>query len=831
MASQNPNPDSNEETGSGSGLAQKRPALDSNSNDRASKRRASKACLSCRNRKVRCDLVSGGHPCTNCRLDKLDCAVSQSQRGRRPAAATASQVAPDSPPRIASPTLTPPRVESPRTASTPPTESLPGNRPSDYLVSLSFEGEFEQPGSALGIGLAGRQKNNQIASGQQGLSPPQDVALNEIHVNPCPQNHGDSHSNPSPRDAASSRQWPARQSFSHTQPKPDGLTPQLPSYIRPLPRHIGSRDRQYLADKGALAIPDEPFRDELLRTYVFMVYPFMPAIDLEDFLHPIMLADGRDPVSLLLFQAVMFASVTFVDGKFLQARGYTSRKAARKDFFGRVRLLYGLDCEGDQLSLLQAVLLMTYWYDCPADDKDTWYWMGIALSLAQVLGLHREPEPSRTSARTRQLRRRIWWSCVMRDRLLALGIRRPSRIRNDEFGVSPLTSDDFDLRAPSDPISKILGDSRMTTPGPSARLELTVVCVELTKLCLCLGHILHSQYSLMGNQPAGSEYLLRAIVVPKQSKTQLQDLDKCDAELSDWLENQDPRSKYTPTGPEAEGKTDEATRIIRLHQALLQMIYLTSLSILHKPQAFHSGSDGVDGARKKASREKVTQAAVATTKLAFHFQASNQLRYLSTSSIPAFLSASLIHLMDIRSADEEVRNISIGRFYQCLQALQELQDMYGSADCAVQFLEAVLKKTDINVPVMRPGLFLPKADERRHLAEGFSRSAPDRPFVRTATPYPSPSSSRNQQVNPELPIGPNVDPLDTGRALSPSPLNSQLEAWAASNGQPADSREPGEPILDPLLMGNWVDIDCLAPTLINFDTDTNLSLTNDMAFM
>lgn len=48
------------------------------------KRRASKACHSCRARKVRCDVIENGSPCTNCRLDTVDCVVTDSRRGKRP---------------------------------------------------------------------------------------------------------------------------------------------------------------------------------------------------------------------------------------------------------------------------------------------------------------------------------------------------------------------------------------------------------------------------------------------------------------------------------------------------------------------------------------------------------------------------------------------------------------------------------------------------------------------------------------------------------------------------------------------------------------------------
>jgi NAD-dependent SIR2 family protein deacetylase len=44
------------------------------------KRRAAKACQCCRNRKVRCNVVEHGAPCTNCRLDEVECIVSESKR-------------------------------------------------------------------------------------------------------------------------------------------------------------------------------------------------------------------------------------------------------------------------------------------------------------------------------------------------------------------------------------------------------------------------------------------------------------------------------------------------------------------------------------------------------------------------------------------------------------------------------------------------------------------------------------------------------------------------------------------------------------------------------
>ncbi|CRK18392.1 hypothetical protein BN1723_011556 [Verticillium longisporum] len=72
----------------------KRPSTSSAAEDpnappaKVTKRRAARACVSCRARKVRCDVVEGA-PCGNCRWDNVECVVQESRR-RKKALLTAS---------------------------------------------------------------------------------------------------------------------------------------------------------------------------------------------------------------------------------------------------------------------------------------------------------------------------------------------------------------------------------------------------------------------------------------------------------------------------------------------------------------------------------------------------------------------------------------------------------------------------------------------------------------------------------------------------------------------------------------------------------------------
>jgi hypothetical protein len=75
-------PDSSPRSPSSHPPSPKRKADASNTtaSNRPVKRRASKACQCCRARKVRCNVVEHGAPCTNCRLDEVPCIVTESRR-------------------------------------------------------------------------------------------------------------------------------------------------------------------------------------------------------------------------------------------------------------------------------------------------------------------------------------------------------------------------------------------------------------------------------------------------------------------------------------------------------------------------------------------------------------------------------------------------------------------------------------------------------------------------------------------------------------------------------------------------------------------------------
>jgi hypothetical protein len=114
---------------------------------------------------------------------------------------------------------------------------------------------------------------------------------------------------------------------------------QLPAFIRPLPSKIAAEDVTYLHLKGALTLPPISLQNALLQAYVEYVHPYMPLMDLHDFLSIVSRRDGLNgQTSLFLYQAVMFSATAFIDVELLREAGYSTRKAARKAFFQKTRV-------------------------------------------------------------------------------------------------------------------------------------------------------------------------------------------------------------------------------------------------------------------------------------------------------------------------------------------------------------------------------------------------------------------------------------------------------------------------------------------------------------
>lgn len=138
--------------------------------------------------------------------------------------------------------------------------------------------------------------------------------------------------------------WTTAGILTHDTPKCESLdscwdfsikaegAPYLPPFIKKLPHDIHKADLKYLFEMGALTLPDTTLCRELLKSYLYYVHPYMPILDLREFLLIVARNDGVQQISLLLFQAVLLTGAVHVDLKYLLMAGYSDRRDTLRKF-------------------------------------------------------------------------------------------------------------------------------------------------------------------------------------------------------------------------------------------------------------------------------------------------------------------------------------------------------------------------------------------------------------------------------------------------------------------------------------------------------------------
>jgi hypothetical protein len=80
-----------------------------------------------------------------------------------------------------------------------------------------------------------------------------------------------------------------------------------------------------------------------------------------------------------------------------------------------------------------------------ADTSFTWAFTASTVALATSLGLHLDCCSWSIPKWEKRLRRRLWWSTFSEEKWRSLLLGRPSIIARDQWNVSELTNDDFEM--------------------------------------------------------------------------------------------------------------------------------------------------------------------------------------------------------------------------------------------------------------------------------------------------------------------------------------------------------------------------------------------------
>ncbi|KAH6988264.1 hypothetical protein BKA56DRAFT_478708, partial [Ilyonectria sp. MPI-CAGE-AT-0026] len=395
--------------------------------------RSARACLSCRARKVRCDVARRGAPCTNCCMDEKKCVVS--------------------------------------------------DRRTD--VEMSIGCEYKGTCNTRSPQYESNQYE-MVGTAVDALSWPISSIYNLL-------------SGCTPTAAKHPRTGPWR----------DSQPVVIYTYYRFLSADdldsCPPEDLNYLESQGCFHIPEREHLDQLVQQYFLHVHPILPLLSESDFWK--IYNQQEQPVeqkfSLLVLQALMFSSAGFVSPECLESMGYGTGRTARAAFYRKAKLLHDFGVEPSPLAIAQAALLLSY--STPPSKphtKPNSMWLSVAIQNAKTIGADCYSIQSNISTRMSETGslnslKRLWWCCIIRDRILSLSVRRSIQITDAHFDFehSPrLSLEDFE-----DEIHKSL------VYEPKVKHELFEIFFQVVELCLVLTDTLslvlpsHPSHNLHGD--------------------------------------------------------------------------------------------------------------------------------------------------------------------------------------------------------------------------------------------------------------------------------------------------------------------------------------------
>ncbi|KAJ5545630.1 hypothetical protein N7494_003215 [Penicillium frequentans] len=186
---------------------------------------------------------------------------------------------------------------------------------------------------------------------------------------------------------------------------------------------LPSEDINYLFIKGSLNIPNHNTTKKLVESYFKRIHPMLPVLDEAQFWRAI----GGDPaekISLFVFQALVFAISPFVSLDTLYECGFVDKRDARKQLYNRAKLLFDLKVEMKPSAKAQGAVLLTHHTSAIAPLAGS-LWLTSSIENAMLI----DAQPSLVEDHVSDhMKKRLWWSILLRDRSLCIGLRRRPQV-------------------------------------------------------------------------------------------------------------------------------------------------------------------------------------------------------------------------------------------------------------------------------------------------------------------------------------------------------------------------------------------------------------------
>ncbi|KAG5961246.1 hypothetical protein E4U57_007798 [Claviceps arundinis] len=551
----------------------------SSAGPRPKKTRAKHACRECNSRRVRCN-VTEVQPCSNCASSGAMCEILPSRRGRLEPAPAPSVSASLSPARAFD-------THHARAASSSIADDafLPDATP----VPRSIRSRSGDAAAASASASASISVTENSLPGAATASAPGTLFFGESNFLTLVT--GDDATAAQGSSSASASQKP-RLTF----PIPD--SPSSQSQVQG--GGTSASTMRYLRDEGALTLPDLQTCMPALQAYFAWFHPSFPILDRAEITRQLAAMD----VSRFLLQAMLFIGTTYCDDATIVAMGFQDRLEAKSVLYHRARLLFHADWEKDEIILIQSIFLMSFWRAGPADVRDA--------------EIHREKHTHVSDEETH---------LVVRERQVAAAMGLPSRIRDEDCDIEPLSAADLESEAVSVSNEAIFGSCQ------PEHITYTIKMVEVARL---LGRVIDLHFA------------------PGKNKASADDVRDLDCALEAWKDSLPESMKYAIE----EGSESVWT-------CLLHLAYNHLRILIHRNSFLRHG----EGDKNNV----VTAAACRISRIAEDMSTHGTLRYGQMHLITSLFAALCIHVISIRRGVDVSRRIAEHRAQMSLLCLKEIQ--------------------------------------------------------------------------------------------------------------------------------------------------------------
>ncbi|CAG8043307.1 unnamed protein product [Penicillium salamii] len=625
-------------------------------------RRTNVACRRCHLKKVKCD-GKGGLPCTGCRSTNTDCVHIESQRGRyirkRPQAQKTKR---KSLSQANQPDLG--VVLPPSSVSQP--SSQPGLPPTPKKTFDFFQKPIERADPEA----------DDVSSQDDGLKLYLHIA--DQGVSSMPQ--------PISREKETLF---LGESFSLTYVVHDVLAPFLgteyaPHYRKRLhfpvdealdsslevQRDMVKQQKRLLQDRNIWVRPDPTVVDRLLVGYFKWFHPAYPVLEKSSILCEL----SKNQLSLLILNAVLMIAVTVCDEADLTLLGVENRHQGRELFYRQARVLYETDSDPDKLHNVVAAFLISFWWGGPNDQKDSWHWLGIAVSSAQNLGMHRSTAESHMSSNRVKMWRRIWWSIRIRDALVSSSIGRPQHFSIYDCDVEILSLHDLE------------GEFQ-------TELELHYAC-QMARLCsicaILVSDIITSRYS---------------VVKPNNSTEKRMHLEE---ELENFRLEIPKPLKYDGIGADGDLSLWAAMLLLahklvpyQRDNSITLMKGICSFGVILLSRPPHTSC--LEAPQPWGNHSKALAAANEVTRVIEDILSLSMGRICQIHTIPALFNSLAMHVFTICTSHAIERQLAENRARTCMLGLMSLQESWPVSGWILRLFVYIMERLKTRPNTLNPG--------------------------------------------------------------------------------------------------------------------------------